>query len=168
MTNPSLDLAVALGRGLFRLAEAHRRTPHRRRHRPFLLPRRAGCCPGGRERRGSSPFVCVVPQHLEEGQEIALAKPELELSLGQPVSFPLYTSTVRGDDRAGDLLRRGPGATVATAALQTILRGGKRSGTKQVPVTLAARSTAIGTLELYCVAREGGNRWRLEFNVRDW
>ena len=51
--------------------------------------------------------------------------------------------------------------------LHTILRGGKRSGTKNVPVTLAARSTEIGTLELWCVAKEGANRWRLEFNVRD-
>jgi hypothetical protein len=33
-------------------------------------------------------------------------------------------------------------------------------------VTLAAKCTEIGTLELYCVSREG-NRWRLEFNVRD-
>src|SRR5207245_2452943 len=39
--------------------------------------------------------------------------------------------------------------------------------TKNVPVTLAARCTEIGTLELFCVAKEGGNRWRLEFNVRD-
>jgi hypothetical protein len=37
---------------------------------------------------------------------------------------------------------------------------------KRVPVTLAARCTEIGTLELYCVGKEG-NRWRLEFNVRD-
>jgi hypothetical protein len=51
--------------------------------------------------------------------------------------------------------------------LHTILRGGKRAGAKHVPVTLAARSTAIGTLELFCVAKEGGNRWRLEFNIRD-
>jgi hypothetical protein len=51
--------------------------------------------------------------------------------------------------------------------LHTILRGGRRSGTRNVPVTLAARSTEIGTLELWCVAKEGGNRWRLEFNVRD-
>ena len=51
--------------------------------------------------------------------------------------------------------------------LHTILRGGKRSGTKRVPVTLAARCTEIGTLELYCVAKDGDNRWRLEFNVRD-
>jgi hypothetical protein len=51
--------------------------------------------------------------------------------------------------------------------LHTILRGGKRSGAKHVPVTLAARSTEIGTLELWCVGKESDNRWRLEFNVRD-
>ncbi len=27
--------------------------------------------------------------------------------------------------------------------------------------------TAIGTLELFCVAKEGNNRWKLEFNIRD-
>jgi hypothetical protein len=51
--------------------------------------------------------------------------------------------------------------------LHTILRGGKRAGVKNVPVTLAARSTEIGTVELWCVATDGNNRWRLEFNVRD-
>jgi hypothetical protein len=51
--------------------------------------------------------------------------------------------------------------------LHTVLRGGKRSGTRRVPVTLMARSTEIGTLELFCVARDGNNRWRLEFNIRD-
>jgi hypothetical protein len=51
--------------------------------------------------------------------------------------------------------------------LHTILRGAKRAGAKHVPVTLAAKSTEIGTLELWCVASEGNNRWRLEFNVRD-
>src|SRR5262249_11899038 len=111
--------------------------------------------------------LCVVPQRLEEGQEIALEKPELELSLGQPVMFPLFTSTVRGDDRAGDVLEVAPAQLLQLPPLHTILRGGKRSGTKQVPVTLAAKCTEIGTLELWCVAKEGGNRWRLEFNVRD-
>jgi len=52
--------------------------------------------------------------------------------------------------------------------LHTMLRGGKRSGAaKHVPVTLFTRSTEIGTLELFCVARDGNNRWRLEFNVRE-
>src|SRR5205807_6383324 len=87
--------------------------------------------------------------------------------LGQPVVFPLYTSTVRDDDRAGDLLDVRPEQLLQLPPLHTVLRGGKRSGTKRVPVTLAARCTEIGTLELWCVARDGHNRWRLEFNVRD-
>ena len=81
--------------------------------------------------------------------------------------FPLYTSTVRGDDKAGDVLHVAPEQLLQLPPLHTILRGGKRSGTKHVPVTLAARCTEIGTLELYCVAKDGNNRWRLEFNVRD-
>src|SRR5207245_10135293 len=77
------------------------------------------------------------------------------------------TSTVRADDKAGDLLQVAPEQLLQLPPLHTILRGGKRSGTRRVPVTLAARSTEIGTLELYCVAKDGNNRWRLEFNVRD-
>src|SRR5206468_9452395 len=96
-----------------------------------------------------------------------LPRPELELALGQPVAFPLFTSTVRADDKPGDLLRVTSEQLWQLPPLHTILRGGKRSGTKHVPVTLAARSTEIGTLELFCVAKDGNNRWRLEFNVRD-
>jgi hypothetical protein len=109
----------------------------------------------------------VVPQHLEEGREIDLQKPELELALGQPVVFPLYTSTVRADDKPGDLLTVSPEQLLQLPPLHTVLRGGKRAGTKRVPVTLGARATAIGTLELFCLAKEGGNRWKLEFNIRD-
>ena len=104
---------------------------------------------------------------MEEGQDVVLDKPELELALGQPVTFPLYTSTVRADDKAGDVLTLAPDQLLQMPPLHTVLRGGKRTGAKHVPVTLAARSTAIGTLELFCVAKEGGNRWRLEFNIRD-
>jgi molecular chaperone DnaK (HSP70) len=116
---------------------------------------------------GAVTVLCVVPQHLEEGQEVVLEKPELELALGQPVMFPLFTSTVRGEDRPGDVLTVAPEQLLQMPPLQTVLRGGKRSGTKRVPVTLMARSTDIGTLELFCVARDGNNRWRLEFNIRD-
>ena len=96
-----------------------------------------------------------------------MPQPELELSLGQPVMFPLYTSTVRAGDKPGDLLDVAPTQLLQLPPLHTVLRGGKRSGTKSVPVTLAARCTEIGTLELYCVAKDAQNRWRLEFNVRD-
>ena len=99
----------------------------------------------------------MVPQHLEEGQEITLAQPELELALGQPVTFPLYTSTVRGAQQAGSLTQTAQ--LLQLPPLHTILRGGKRSGTHRY-ITLAARCTEIGTLELYCVSRDANNRWR--------
>ncbi len=169
LTNPSLDLAVAWGAAYYAWL---RHTGGRRIGggiaRSYYIgvqqaqPARS-VSKGGEELT----VVCVVPQHMEEGQDIVLNQPELELALGQPVMFPLYTSTVRSEDKAGDLLTVAPDQLLRMPLLHTVLRGGKRSGTKSVPVTLAARSTAIGTLELFCVARDGPNRWRLEFNVRD-
>jgi molecular chaperone DnaK (HSP70) len=167
LTNPSLDLAVAWGAAHYAWL---RHTGGRRIGggiaRSYYVGVEGGDGQVAEDGRSLN-VVCVVPQHLEEGQEVRLDKPELELALGQPVMFPLFTSTVRGEDRPGQVLQVAPGQLLQLPPLHTILRGGKRSGTKSVPVTLAARCTEIGTLELWCVAREGGNRWRLEFNVRD-
>jgi hypothetical protein len=179
LTNPSLDLAVAWGAAHFawlkhsggkRIGGGLARSYYLGLHQPDAPAKETSASDalaGAAGWSGKATVLCVVPQHLEEGQEITLDEPELELALGQPVLFPLFTSTVRGDDRAGQLLDVQPDQLLRLPPLHTILRGGKRSGTKSVPVTLAARCTEIGTLELYCVAKEGGNRWRLEFNVRD-
>jgi molecular chaperone DnaK (HSP70) len=168
MSTPSLDLAVAWGAAYYAWL---RHTGGRRIGggiaRSYYVAVESAAAPAPAAEKAPLTVVCVVPQHLEEGEEIQLPKPELELALGQPVLFPLFTSTVREDDRAGDLLKVAPDQLLRLPPLHTVLRGGKRSGTKRVPVMLAARSTEIGTLELWCVAREGTNRWRLEFNVRD-
>jgi molecular chaperone DnaK (HSP70) len=181
LTNPSLDLAVAWGAAYY----AWLRQSGGKRIGGGIARSYYVAVEGGKEsgvkgqgsgvrgekenREGGSltTVLCVVPQRLEEGQEVKLEKPELELALGQPVMFPLYTSTVRGDDHAGDVLAVVPEQLLQLPPLHTIVRGGKRSGTRRVPVMLAARCTEIGTLELWCAAKEGSNRWRLEFNVRD-
>jgi hypothetical protein len=166
LTNPSLDLAVAWGAAHFAFLK---QTGGRRigggiaRSYYVGLQADGGAAVEGRK----ATVLCVVPQHLEEGHEVALPKPELELALGQPVLFPLYTSTVREQDKPGDLLEVAPEQLAQLPPLHTVLRGGKRSGTRSAPVTLAARVTEVGTLELHCVAKDGNNRWRLEFNVRD-
>ncbi len=163
LTNPSLDLAVAWGAAFFGWL---RHTGGKRIGGG--IPRSYYVAVEAQDAASNeAAVVCVVPQHLEEGQEITLSKPELELALGQPVVFPLYTSTVRGGDRAGDVLRLSKDQLLTLPPLQTVLRGGKRAGTKRVPVTLAAKLSAIGTMELYCVAKEGPNRWKLEFNIRE-
>jgi hypothetical protein len=166
LTNPSLDLAVAWGAAYFAWLKhsGGRRIGGGIARSYYIGVQKSALAKDGEK----VTVLCAVPQHLEEGQEVALTEPELELALGQPVVFPLYTSTVRGSDKAGDLLEVAPTQLAQLPPLHTILRGGKRStGSKSVPVTLAARSTEIGTLELWCVAKDGNNRWRLEFNVRD-
>jgi molecular chaperone DnaK (HSP70) len=164
LANPSLDLAVAWGAAYFGWLK---HTGGRRIGGGIPRSYYLGIHADAADANPGTSVLCVVPRHLDEGEEIALPKPELELALGQPVLFPLYTSTVRGDDKPGDLVRVASEQLLRLPPMHTILRGGKRAGAKRVPVTLAARCTEIGTLELSCVARDGDNRWKLEFNVRD-
>ena len=122
LTNPSLDLAVAWGAAYFAWL---RHTGGQRIGggiaRSYYIAVGAG------DADKSLTVVCVVPQHMEEGQDVVLEKPELELALGQPVTFPLYTSTVRADDKAGDVLTVAPDRLLQMPPLHTVLRGGKRS-----------------------------------------
>ncbi|MFO0802353.1 MAG: Hsp70 family protein [Gemmataceae bacterium] len=181
LTSPSLDLAVAWGAAFYawlRHSGGKRIGGGIPRSYYIGLSSNAERGTGNAESRTDAPlsdsalrtphsaFLCVIPRGLQEGDEIQLPEPELQLALGQPVLFPLFTSTVRGDDKPGEVLHLAPGSLLKLPPLHTILRGGKRAGVKEVPVTLAAKCTELGTLELYCVSKEG-NRWRLEFNVRD-
>ena len=167
LTTPSLDLAVAWGAAAYAWL---RHTGGKRIGggiaRGYYVGVDAVQNPPAAD--GTIPVLCVVPRHLAEEEEIVLAQPELDLTLGAPVLFSLFTSTVR-DDKAGDVLHVKPSQLLALPPLTTIMRGGKRAGggLKHVPVSLAVRSTAVGTLEIHCVAKDGGMRWRLEFNTRE-
>jgi molecular chaperone DnaK (HSP70) len=163
MTSPSLDLAVAWGAAYYAWLKA---TGGQRIGggvpRSYYVGIDAATPVAADEVR----VLCVVPRRLEEGQEVAMTEPVLDLAIGQPVLFPLYTSTVRGNDAAGAVLTLNRSQLLTLPPLSTQLRGGKRAGAKTVPVTLAAKCTEIGTLELACVSAEK-NRWKLEFNVRE-
>jgi hypothetical protein len=166
LTSPSLDLAVAWGAAYFAwLRHSGGRRIGGGIPRSYYVAVDTDT-PGRGIHAHSIPVLCVVPRRLQEGEEVHMPAPVLELALGEPALFPLYTSTVRGDDKAGQVLRLPPESLLRLPPLHTVLRGGKRAGAKRVPVTLAAKCTEIGTLELYCESKEG-NRWRLEFNVRD-
>lgn len=166
LTSPSLDLAVAWGAAYFAwLKHSGGRRIGGGIPRSYYVAVETDT-PGRGIHAHSIPVLCVVPRRMQEGEEVHMPSPVLELALGEPVLFPLYTSTVRGDDKPGQVLRLPEESLMRLPPLHTILRGGKRAGAKRVPVTLAAKCTEIGTLELYCESKEG-NRWRLEFNVRD-
>src|SRR5262249_39842381 len=105
----------------------------------------------------------VAPRGMEEGSSQTTGEREFALAVGEPAEFRFFTSTHRRDDGVGTLLDELPDDLTEVAPLSTTLDG--EPGAK-VPVTIQSNVTEIGTLELWCVARDG-RRWRLEYNVRE-
>jgi hypothetical protein len=59
------------------------------------------------------------------------------------------------------------GDIVRLPAISTVLRGGPRTRTADIPVQLAAMLSEVGTLEVSCLAEnDATQRWRLEFQLR--
>lgn len=108
--------------------------------------------------------LCVVPFGVEEGTELAVPGAEFGLLVGQQARFRFFASSTRGDDHVGLVLDEWDTAELDELAPLTARLDGSASG--RVPVRLSAHVTEIGTLELWFVAREGGERWKLEFTVR--
>jgi molecular chaperone DnaK (HSP70) len=110
--------------------------------------------------------LCVAPFGMEEGTETELAGAEFGLVVGEPAVFRFFGSSVRRDDAAGAVVERWPAGEIEELAPveATLTKKGEEGRT--VPVRITGRATEIGTLELFCVARDGKGRWKLEFNVR--
>ncbi len=109
--------------------------------------------------------VCLVPRGTEEGWETQLDTPAFAAVTNQPVSFQLFTSSTRLGDRLGDVVHLAPDEVSALPPIRTVLRYG-RGVVNSIPVQLAVRLTAIGTLEIWCQAQHSNHRWQLQFDLR--
>jgi molecular chaperone DnaK (HSP70) len=110
--------------------------------------------------------LCVAPFGMEEGSETELPGAEFGLVVGEPADFRFFGSSVRRADRPGTVVDGWePGELEELAPLEVTLAADGAAGA-MVPVRLHAHVTEVGTLALWCVARDGGRRWKVEFNVR--
>ncbi len=113
--------------------------------------------------------VCLAPRGTEEGSTLEVDLPELQLVANKPVSFRLYSSLIRTEDPLGAIVSF-TGADKEElhphAPLNAVIRFGKPSGERLVPVKLGARLTEVGTLEIWCESKISENRWRLQFELR--
>ena len=112
--------------------------------------------------------LCVAPFGMEEGSEADVADQEFGLVVGEPAEFRFLASSTRREDQVGTLVedaRRSELSELSPIATQ-LGQDGHGAG-EVVPVTLRSKVTEIGTLELYAIEREGGRRWKLEYNVRE-
>ncbi|CAM4036684.1 Molecular chaperone DnaK (HSP70) [Comamonas aquatilis] len=111
--------------------------------------------------------LCLAPFGMEEGTEVALTDLELGLVVGEPVRLRFFGSSVRRTDQVGTMLDFwGPEELVELQEIELNLPAAGRAAGEVVPVTLEARVTDIGTLELNAVPVGGTDRWKVEFDVR--
>jgi hypothetical protein len=103
---------------------------------------------------------------MEEGTHVDLTGQRLGLVVGEPAEFRFLGSSVRKKDRAGELIEDWGEEIEELAPVETTLPAEAGAAGQTVPVKLRADVTAVGTLELWCVA-DDDRRWKLEYNVRE-
>ncbi|MCA9580455.1 MAG: hsp70 family protein [Myxococcales bacterium] len=115
--------------------------------------------------------ICILPKGSEEGEFVSLPGEGFSLRVGRPVRFDIASSTsdVR-HHRPGDRVDLGEDyrdlpPLVAVLDGEGLEGVDPRSG--EIPVTLEASLTEVGTLEIHCLHRgEQERRWKLEFQIR--
>jgi len=111
--------------------------------------------------------ICVAPFGMEEGSSTQVTDRQFGVVVGQPVQFKFFGSTVRRDDEVGTHLDFwAPDELEQLPEISATLPIEGRNAGDVVPVTLAARVTEVGTLALDVIARDGDERWHVEFDVR--
>ncbi len=111
--------------------------------------------------------LCVAPFGLEEGDLAELPPQELGLVVGEPVRFRFFTSSVRRDDRPGQMLSRWSEDELSELGqIEATLPTEGRAPSEVVPVRLRARVTELGVFRLEAVPRDGGHVWNVELDAR--
>ena len=111
--------------------------------------------------------LCIAPFGIEEGTQADLPPYEFGVVVGEPVHFRFFASTVRRDDVVGTRLDGWSEDEVEELAeIEVVLSAEHHRPGDIVPVHLVALVTEVGTLQLEAVAKEGGQRWKVEFDVR--
>ena len=169
LDNRDLDLAVAVGAAYY----SYVRSTGQGLLVRGGLPRAYFIGLGGGDPE-SVRAMCLVPRGAEEGSTVEVDPGNLQLVANKPVSFRLYSSRTRTEDKPGDVVDFPvalPGGQPEAidlhhhAPLHAVLRFGK-VGERLVPVKLGARLTEVGTLEIWAESKESEHRWRLQFLLR--
>lgn len=110
--------------------------------------------------------LCVVPFGMEEGTEADVPGQEFGLIVGEPAQFRFLGSSTRRGDRVGTVIDEWEEQIAELTPVSATLEAAGKEG-KTVPVHLHSKVTEVGTLELWCISRDGKQKWKLEYNVRE-
>lgn len=166
LTHQDLDLSVAIGAASFGIAKRGKGIRIRGgapRTYYIGIESSAPAIPGFPRPMKA---LCVVPFGMEEGTESSISGHEFGLIVGQRVSFRFLSSSTRKNDLLGTILEEWEDEVHEISPLEINLENPEKK-TNMVPVYLHSKITDIGTLELWCIAKNSKQKWKLEFNVRE-
>jgi len=102
---------------------------------------------------------------MEEGTSVQMPEREFGIVVGETAEFRFFGSSARRLDVPGTLIEDFGEELEELAPVAVHLDSTGHAG-ELVRVSLETVITETGTLQLWCVARDG-RRWKLEFNVRE-
>ncbi len=110
--------------------------------------------------------LCLVPLGAEEETRAVLDKRSFGLVVGQPVNFRLLSTTLRPEDKTGELVDDWEDSIQPVSTIHTTVENPAFEKGATIPVMLSANVTSIGTLEIYLFNQEKDLKEELKFNIR--
>lgn len=108
-------------------------------------------------------LLCIMARDTDENVPVAVPG-SFRLRTNAKAAFRLFSSATRLHDRPGDVGGAGDDVSLA-APLVSVLRFG-RGESAEIDVTVRARLTEVGTLELQLAAAATPHTWPLSFDLR--
>lgn len=122
----------------------------------------------GREGRERS-LLCIVPKGFDGHAPLLIDSLNMKALVGSPVRFQLFSSLLLPDDKPGTLRKLPDAEFHPLSPLHTVLKPKEAKGVgATIDVALEVMLMSTGMLQIFCVHKESGERWQLEFNVRDF
>ncbi len=109
--------------------------------------------------------LAVAQFGMEEGTSTRIPDREFGLIVDEPAEFRFFCSASRKNDPPGALIEDFGDELEELSPVEVKLTSDQPTA-DLVPVSFETVITETGTLQLWCVARDG-QRWKLEFNVRE-
>ncbi|MDD7986316.1 Hsp70 family protein [Lentisphaera marina] len=108
-------------------------------------------------------FICIMPRDTEE-HSIQSCDKIFTLKTNSIVSFPLYSSETRLQDKAGDLLDSDVDDISVLSPLSTSISHGKK--VQDIRVKIKASVNESNSLEVWLEAIDTDHKWQLRFDLR--
>lgn len=110
--------------------------------------------------------VCLLPAGIEPGSPIELHEPQFNLKVGTPIQFPIFSSSTRINDAAGDIIDVDGEQMKSLPPIRTVVETKKQDDAIEKAIEMHAELTEVGTMDLACHEIGGEGKWKLQFDVR--